>query len=104
FLIFVAGVSFRGWLSKAAKSRLLRSGTLATRTRSSQLHLRAAQSSPPRPLGLCIADMQSPCPLENSTRHALGVQMHPSSDNPPGLRWVSCIEETRPLTSTLVLN
>ena len=56
-------------VSLAAKPRLSRSGTLGTHTRSTQAHLRAVQSSPPRPLGLCIADMQSPRASEGLTRH-----------------------------------
>ena len=43
----------------AAKSRLSRSSRLGTHTRSIQAHLRAAQSSPPRPLWFCIADRKS---------------------------------------------
>jgi hypothetical protein len=43
----------------AAKSRLSRSSRLGTHTRSIQAHLRAARSSPPRPLLFCIVDMQS---------------------------------------------
>jgi hypothetical protein len=43
--------------SLAAKPRLSRSGTLSIHTRSIQLRLRAAQSSPPRPLFFCIADI-----------------------------------------------
>jgi hypothetical protein len=43
----------------AAKSRLSRSSRLGTHTRSIQAHLRAARSSPPRPLWFCIVDMQS---------------------------------------------
>jgi hypothetical protein len=46
-------------VSWAAKSRLSRSSTLGTHTRSIQAHAPAAQSSPPRPLWLCIADRES---------------------------------------------
>jgi hypothetical protein len=42
-----------------AKARLSRSSRLGTHTRSIQAHFRAAQSSPPRPLWFCIADMHS---------------------------------------------
>jgi hypothetical protein len=67
-LIFMsAGFSVAHWPSRAAKPRLSRSGTLDTRTQSSRVDLPMGQCSPPRPLGLCIADMQSPRPLENST-------------------------------------
>jgi hypothetical protein len=38
---------------------LSRSSRLGTHTRSIQAHLRAARSSPPRPLWFCIVDMQS---------------------------------------------
>src|ERR1700730_4355457 len=42
-----------------AKSRLSRSSRLGTHTRSIQAHLRAARSSPPRPLWFCIVDRKS---------------------------------------------
>jgi hypothetical protein len=42
-----------------AKARLSRSSRLGIHTRSIQAHFRAAQSSPPRPLWFCIADMHS---------------------------------------------
>jgi hypothetical protein len=43
----------------AAKSRLSRSSRPSTHTRLIQARLRAARSSPPRPLWFCIVDMQS---------------------------------------------
>ena len=69
-----------------AKARLSRSSRLGTHTRSIQAHFRAAQSSPPRPLWFCIADMHS--------RSSKGLSRHttpcdrvrvptPSSNNPP---------------------
>src|SRR5690349_16339141 len=55
------GVSFGGWPSRAAKARLSRRSRLGTHTRSTRADAPAGQSSPPRPLLLCIAAMQSPC-------------------------------------------
>jgi hypothetical protein len=72
-----------------AKARLSRSSRLGTRTRSNQAQLRAAQSSPPRPLWFCIADMQSRGSssskrLPRWTRPvAIGFKLHSPIDNPP---------------------
>jgi hypothetical protein len=72
-----------------AKARLSRSSRLGTHTRSNQAQLRAAQSSPPRPLWFCIADMQSHGSssskrLPRWTRPvAIGFKLHSSIDNPP---------------------
>jgi hypothetical protein len=73
-------------VSLAAKSRLSRSSTLGTHTRSIQAHLPAAQSSPPRPLGPCIADRKNRFSkgLAHGTQPlARGSKQHPYSDNPP---------------------
>jgi hypothetical protein len=70
----------------AAKARLSRSSRLDTHTRSIQAHFRAAQSSPPRPLWFCIADMHSRS-SKGLSRHTIPCDRfelpHPSSDNPP---------------------
>jgi hypothetical protein len=73
-----------------AKARLSRSSRRGTHTRSTQAHFRAAQSSPPRPLWFCIADMHSRS-LKGPSRHTTPcdrVRAHPSSDNPAGLQQV----------------
>jgi hypothetical protein len=70
----------------AAKSRLSRSSRLGTHTRLIQARLRAARSSPPRPLWLCIVDMQSRFSegLPHDTQPpAIGRKLHSSSDNSP---------------------
>jgi hypothetical protein len=82
-ILMAAGLSFGGWPSRAAKARLSRMSMPGTHTRSTRADPPPGQSSPPRPLWLCIADMQSPCPLEGPTRHTQGIQMHSSCDNPP---------------------
>jgi hypothetical protein len=66
----------------AAKARLSRSSTLGTHTRSTQAHLPAAQSSPPRPLWYCTADRQSR--LSKGLAHdtqplAIGFEAAPST-------------------------
>jgi hypothetical protein len=53
-----------------AKACLSRSSRLGTHTRSIQAHFRAAQSSPPRPLWFCIADMHS-CSSKGLSRHTI---------------------------------
>jgi len=61
-----------------AKARLSRSSRLGTHTRSIQAHFRAAQSSPPRPLWFCIADMHSRSSKGPSRRPlAIGFEPHP---------------------------
>jgi hypothetical protein len=70
-----------------AKAHLSRSSRLGTHTRSIQAHFRAAQSSPPRPLWFCIADMHSRS-SKGLSRHTIPCDRfelpHPSSDNPAG--------------------
>src|SRR5512132_3869158 len=65
-----------------AKARLSRSSTLGTHTRSTQAHLPAAQSSPPRPLWYCTADRESR--LSKGLAHdtqplAIGFEAAPST-------------------------
>jgi hypothetical protein len=69
-----------------AKIRLSRSGKQDTHTRSAQPHLRAAQSSPPRPLWLCIAGRPSRgFFLKGPTRYTTlcDSKLHFPTDNPP---------------------
>jgi hypothetical protein len=72
-----AGFSFGRWPSRAAKARLSRRSRLGTHTRSTRADAPPGQSSPPRPLWLCIADMQSPCRFEGPTRHTQGFKCTP---------------------------
>jgi hypothetical protein len=53
----------------AAKLRLSRSSRPSTHTRLIQARLRAARSSPPRPLWFCIVDMRSPGFSEGLPHH-----------------------------------
>jgi hypothetical protein len=57
--------------SVAAKASLSRRSRLGTHTRSIQAHIRAVQSSPPRPLWLCSADTDS-----RSCRSSKGLSRH----------------------------
>jgi hypothetical protein len=91
-------------VSLAAKSRLSRSSTLGTHTRSIQAHVPAAQSSPPRPLGPCIADRKNRFSkgLAHGTQPlAMGFDAAaPCSDNPPGCAGFA-VEEKRNLVGTI---
>ena len=80
------------WLQNHASHVAARWALIADQAR----QLRAAQSSPPRPLGLCIADMQSPRASEGLTRHTHeGIKCTPFQRQPASLCWVLTWEEKK---------
>ena len=73
--------------TRRAKARLSRNGRLGTHTQSTQAHLRAAQSAPPRPLrDVCSAGMQSHALSKGPTRYASFQTCPPPQTEQPAIK------------------